>query len=145
MKPQLLIIFCFFSLLSQAKVDPYYKEVEQRGYKHFGDSVVFPDGSKCRILDFNEGICGLEWMTDNYCVEEGQVTWKKSKCCDELIAVKKGDELVCEAKPEEEGGFDFFMFWLGLALPFIVFGYFTISVKRKIKKNKKRMLSDEQS
>lgn len=60
-----------------ASVSPVYKECVQRGYQleeDFEQGIsycIFPDNSKCLIEDFNNGVCGQEFMTEDYCIEEG--------------------------------------------------------------------------
>lgn len=82
MKKTILIIAVLgFVLPANAEIDPKYKECMQRGYTVDGDFCVFPDGSKCDIEAFNEGTCGQEFMTTDYCIEEGNYVWDNDKCC----------------------------------------------------------------
>jgi hypothetical protein len=67
-----------------AIIDPYYKEVMERGYDMKGDSVIFPDGTSCLIVDFNNRTCGQKWMTSNYCIPEGGYVWDNNRCCEGL-------------------------------------------------------------
>ena len=56
----LFLTFVFFSAF--AEINPFYKEVLQRGYTLApGASVLFPDGTGCRIADFNNQTCGKKW------------------------------------------------------------------------------------
>ncbi len=139
-KGGLTIIFLIFSIQLFAEVSAYYKEVEQRGYEHFGDTVIFPDGSSCSIKDFNEGVCGSKWMTDDYCVEEGEKVWDEDRCCDGLVATQLDSEngqLTCQPE-ESEWDFNLNHFWIGLALPFMLFAYLTFGIKRRIKERNKK-------
>ena len=67
-------------------IDSKYSQCMQRGYLIKGDSCQFPDGTKCELQEFNLGECGQEWMTEEYCIEEGGYVWDKSKCCEGLVA-----------------------------------------------------------
>ena len=67
-------------------INPIYKECMQRGYEIDGDFCVFPDSSKCLLDDFNAGKCGQKWMTDDYCVPQGQYVWDAETCCEGLVA-----------------------------------------------------------
>lgn len=67
-------------------INPRYKEAMQRGFPMRGDSVVMPDGTVCHIDDFNLGLCGLTWQTQDYCVPEGRYVWDENKCCPGLVA-----------------------------------------------------------
>jgi len=80
-------IFCFLiPFIAKAAIDPIYKECSQRGYQLEGKYCVFPDSTKCLLEDFNNGKCGKEWMTDDYCIPQGQYVWDKGKCCEGLVA-----------------------------------------------------------
>ena len=63
---------------------PGFKECLQRGYEikqQDSNYCVFPDGNKCPLEEFNQGECGAEYMTEDYCVEEGDPVWEEGKCC----------------------------------------------------------------
>jgi hypothetical protein len=71
-----------YVLQGMAAINPVYKECMQRGYTVSGDSCIFPDGSACDLESFNEGACGTEWLTDEYCIPEGEYVWDDEKCCE---------------------------------------------------------------
>lgn len=77
-----LVIAMLFVLQGMAAINPVYKECMQRGYTVSGDSCIFPDGSACDLESFNKGACGTEWLTDNYCIPEGEYVWDDEKCCE---------------------------------------------------------------
>lgn len=81
-----LITILFMSSISMAAINPVYKECMQRGYSLSGDSCVFPDGTACDLEQFNNGECGQEWFTDDYCIPEGEYVWDDDKCCEGLEA-----------------------------------------------------------
>lgn len=147
MKAQLItILLLFFTMVAHAAINPDYANAMERGYSISGDSVVFPNGSKCLLSEFNNGTCGQEWMTDDYCVPEGAYVWNDDKCCEGLEPyLKEGhdgqERCVKKRKNEkdvEESSWwnDLMsnsMFWIGLLIPFILLIYIAISVKKKIK------------
>jgi hypothetical protein len=79
----LILIFALFLLpnISNAQIKPVNKECLQRGYDAEEGYCIFPNGTKCNIQEFNNGKCGSEFMTTDYCVEEGNFVWEKDKCC----------------------------------------------------------------
>lgn len=84
------IIFAVFVLLIvpgfvSAAMNPEYKECIQRGYSVMQNNCVFPDGTECLISEFNEGLCGSEYKTEDYCVKEGVSVWDRDKCCPGLV------------------------------------------------------------
>jgi len=93
----IMIFFVSILLLPRASFsadDPRNKECSQRSYKIeayvTGEKYcVFPNGNKCLLEEFNEGRCGVEFKTENYCVKEGAPVWDKDKCCPGLIAYLK--------------------------------------------------------
>jgi hypothetical protein len=128
-------------------IDPRYKEVMQRGYEFVdGDSVRFPDGSVCHLDDFNEGTCGIQWMTNDYCVPQGAYVWD-GPCCDGLMPyLPEGmagqatcqpiEEIEAETLPsEEDSGSSWWMsFFAGVLLIFAVFlGLAIYARKQKMK------------
>ncbi|MFH1521451.1 MAG: hypothetical protein ABIF18_00675 [archaeon] len=86
------VIFGVIVLLSSsvlAAMDPNLKECIQRGYEIKStpnqDTVcIFPDGSNCSINSFNQKSCGEEFMTEGYCVKQGDPVWDKNRCCSGL-------------------------------------------------------------
>lgn len=129
-------IFLIYSFLifqdAYANVSPFYKEVEQRGYPHTSDSVLFPDGTKCSISDFNNQDCGTEWFIQDYCIEEGKNVWDEDRCCEGLSPTEdENGQKICSKKGWD---FSFFSFWLGLFIPFAFFAYISFSIKKKLKK-----------
>jgi hypothetical protein len=139
------VLFLFFSISAQAALSPVFKEAMQRGYQIEKDSVVFPDGTKCLLADFNEGICGQGWMTTNYCIPEGNYVWDEDRCCKGLAPYLKGDgQATCQPikkkKKKDEGSFlDFFgvSFWMGVLIVLGGFGTMAYSVSKARKKQRK--------
>lgn len=66
------------------------------------------------------------------CTPKDQFMPVGGHCCDGLIPQKEGFQVRCV---EEEPWFNWNDFFLGLAVPFLVFAYIAIFVKRKQKKN----------
>ncbi len=148
MKAAILCFLMVFGHITYAAIDPKYANATERGYQISGDSVVFPDGSKCDLDAFNEGTCGQKWMDIDYCVPEGKHVWNLDKCCEGLepfLGKGKDGQPSCRKikkketdDQEDSSWFDNLLnntlFWVGLILPFIVLGIFAYSVKAKIKK-----------
>lgn len=140
MKQILIILIILCNLQSHAEISPYYKEVIQRGYEHIGDTVIFPDGTKCSIGDFNNGICGKKWLTNDYCIEEGGYVWDENRCCEGLSPsqIEEGHtHSKCE-KLNNKWDFNFFVFWIGLLIPFAFFAFVVFNVKQKIKERNRK-------
>ena len=102
MKKAALAFVLLIALASavSAAMNPAFKECMQRGYKiesynsystaHAeGQYCVFPDGSECLLEEFNSGRCGATFMTNDYCVKEGQFVWDRDRCCSGTIAYLK--------------------------------------------------------
>lgn len=96
--PLIMLILTIFSVT--AAMDPNLKECMQRGYEiqgytphhpthEEGTFCVFPDGSECRMDEFNAGTCGVKFKTEDYCVPEGKPVWDKDRCCPGTIAYLK--------------------------------------------------------
>lgn len=143
---KVILSLLFTSLISFSfgAINPFYKEVLQRGYELIpGDSVRFPDGSTCSIASFNNGDCGKEWMTDDYCVAEGEYVWD-DKCCEGLEPyLEEGvdGQQTCQRIEESEDGWSSYFssssvlyFFMGVLIPLGLFVILAISVKRKMKK-----------
>ncbi|MFT7155318.1 MAG: hypothetical protein ACI8Q1_000319 [Parvicella sp.] len=132
-----------FVVSAIAKLDPYYKEVLQRGYELIpGDSVKFPDGSKCSISKFNEGLCGQQWKTKDYCVAIGGEVWDENVCCEGLETNLAGDtdgQITCQ--PIADSWFSqstVVNFFIGLLIPLGLFVFLGYNVKRKLKERNVR-------
>ncbi|MCG3168051.1 MAG: hypothetical protein POELPBGB_03851 [Bacteroidia bacterium] len=130
-----LFVFLLCTMDISAMIDPYYKEVMQRGYRIEGDSVVLPDDTKCLIDDFNNKRCGKEYFDMPYCVAEGNYVWDESACCEGLVPyLPPGVEgqAICKAK----GQVDFSIIlrnpflWLGI-LAFTILVYSSLFLARK--------------
>jgi len=86
----MFILVCLFLVPNVfAAMNPDLKECMQRGYEIKASPnqetlCIFPDNSNCTIKDFNQGVCGVEFMIEDYCVPEGKVVWDKDKCCEGL-------------------------------------------------------------
>ena len=144
----LLLVVLIAPSLSYAAIDPKYAPAYERGYEVFGDSVVFPDGSKCLLEAFNDGRCGTMWMDVDFCVAEGRYVWNEENCCDGLEAylpegytgqAKCVQKRKTESKAEDSSNwYDIFldstMFWVGVLFPFLFLAYLAFNVKRRIKK-----------
>lgn len=78
-------VFLINLISVSAAMDPLFKECLQRGYTSEGippeNQCVFPDGSRCPMLQFNNGTCGKDFRTEDYCIKEGDFVWDKDKCC----------------------------------------------------------------
>lgn len=86
----LTIMIISASFIVHAAMDPRLKECLQRGYSttSFAQAneevtyCVFPDGESCPLEDFNNGVCGIEYKMEDYCVKEGMLVWDADKCCE---------------------------------------------------------------
>lgn len=137
---QIIVVFLLIqSQFLNAAIDSKYKEALQRGYTLDGDSVVFPDGTKCLLTDFNAGYCGLKWKSTDYCIPEGAYVWDDEKCCEGLEAyLPEGvmGQATCQPKEkitDEETGLSttIVYFLLGLAIVFTAFIVFAVYTKYK--------------
>lgn len=77
-----VLLVILLSVAVSAVMPPRYKECMQRGYNVTDDYCVFPDGSNCTLKAFNNGSCGEEFMTEDYCVEAGDPVWEEGMCCE---------------------------------------------------------------
>lgn len=146
MKYILTVLLTASTLFADAMIDPFYKEVMQRGYEVLpGDSVKFPDGSVCSIEAFNAHECGEAWMNENYCIPEGGEVWDDNKCCDGLspfLEMGVDGQATCQKVKGEEDSEDewwfssgtVFYFFLGVLIPLGLFVILAISVKRRLPK-----------
>lgn len=119
--------------------DPIYKEVLQRGYEIFSnDSVRFPDGSSCLISDFNSGICGQIWFTNDYCVGEGNPVWDEDKCCYGLTPYLDQDsngQTTCEMEESSFLNSNLVVyFFMGVLIPLSLFVILAVYVKKRLPK-----------
>ena len=91
--PLIIIFTIVFASFTSAAMDPRLKECLQRGYEiesastpPYNKNCVFPDGNKCPLEDFNTGLCGEEYKTEDYCVKKGGPVWDADKCCEGTTA-----------------------------------------------------------
>jgi hypothetical protein len=134
-------LFLIITLVNSsfAKVDPYYKEVLQRGFTLApGDSVIFPDGTGCKIEDFNNQICGEKWFEQTYCVAEGENVWDSDICCEGLSPQKESitdGQSTCE---QEEGAWftsrSIMYFFIGVLIPLGLFVFLASKAKKGLPK-----------
>lgn len=134
-----LFILFFLSSGALAKIDPFYKEVIQRGFTLApGDSVIFPDGTGCKIDDFNKKKCGLEWYNKTYCVTEGESVWDSDVCCEGLVPFIEDDtdgQTTCQ--PKQGGWFtskSIMYFFLGVLIPLGLFVFLASKAKKGLPK-----------
>ena len=84
------LTFSLSSPITQATIDPLYKECLQRGFfveseeGMYGEYCIFPDNSRCSIESINSGTCDNAFLVENYCVEQGNAIWDENKCCEGL-------------------------------------------------------------
>jgi len=141
-------IYLYFILLVlpatlNAKVDYTYvefKEAYQRGYTMDGDSVVFPDSSKCLYKDFVKGTCGSKWLTSDNCIGEGKVLENDKKCCEGLAPyLQDGGQKTCEKidKIKNVERYQSKMVWFALIFPvlLILIALLTWVMRRRAKKS----------
>ena len=122
-----------------AEVNPFYKEVLQRGFEISpGDSVLFPDGTKCLIEDFNQKKCGQDWFNKPYCVSEGNKVWDTEVCCEGLapyLAAGSDGQSTCQ--PIDNSWFSsktILYFFLGVLIPLGLFVFLAYKAKRGLPK-----------
>jgi hypothetical protein len=75
--------------IAAARIDASHKECLQRGYSVDGGNCTLPDGVVCPVGEFNEGTCGAQYKTAEYCVAQGNYVWDEDKCCDGLVATEE--------------------------------------------------------
>ena len=124
--------------LTEAAIDPVYKECSQRGYQLEGNYCVFPDSTKCLLEEFNNGKCGQKWMTDDYCIPQGQYVWDKGKCCEGLVAyLPEGmaGQASCQPKSKVMLKKTFFESFGGIALIVLALLGLLFFLKRKNRKS----------
>ena len=116
-KTAVLIIALFiFATPALAALAPWYKECMQRGYQIQEDYCVLPDSSRCPITDFNDGVCGKEFKTENYCAKEGSFVWDGDKCCEGTTAYLKYGYIgqsTCQKISALEKTYDKVSYWFG--------------------------------
>lgn len=141
----LLLILALHVQLNFSMINPFYKEVIQRGYEIMpGDSVRFPDGSICSISAFNAHECGEDWMTNDYCIPQGRAVWDDNRCCEGLAPYLEegvdGQATCQETTSEKEGFLSYFSsstvlyFFIGVLIPLGLFVILAISVKKRLPK-----------
>jgi hypothetical protein len=143
MKSNKLLSFCFVLFLSipfisNAAINPLYKECSQRGYNISGKYCVFPDSTRCLLDDFNTGKCGEKWMTDDYCVPEGKYVWDSGRCCEGLVAyLPKGvaGQASCQPKSKTFLKKTFLDSYGGALILVLVLGILLFVLKRKKRKS----------
>lgn len=81
----LFLITSIFFISTIFAALPYPGRCFQRGFEMNGTHCFLPDGSSCKIVDFEEQTCGEEYQ--NFCIEEGKLAWKAKgyPCCEEMI------------------------------------------------------------
>lgn len=133
-----VIASLFFAFNVSATINPLYKECSQRGYQIAGDDCVFPDSTRCALEDFNNGTCGEQWMTDDYCIPEGKHVWDAERCCEGLVAyLPEGmaGQATCQKKSKVMVSKTFFdSYWgIGVFILVLIIGliYFLKKVKRQ--------------
>lgn len=140
----LFFLFLFLNLFVNkgfTAISPYYKEVIQRGYIINGDSVEFPDGSGCLIVDFNNGKCGEKWKNEDYCIAEGGMVWDEDKCCEGLepyLAPGINGQAVCKRK---NGSGNLFLI-LSISIAVLLALFFI--VRNKAKKTKRKIRTNSE-
>ena len=141
MKKTLIIFIIIYIVPSNlfGAISPHYKEAMQRGFKIVaGDSVIFPDGTGCRIKDFNEGTCGKEWFDKAYCISEGVAVWDENKCCEGLapyLPENVDGQATCQ--PVDDSWFTnktIMYFFLGVLIPLGLFVFLAIKAKTNLSK-----------
>ena len=79
----LALVIC--STFVVASLPEEIKECVQRGYATESGYCIFPDDSRCLYEEFNQGLCGQEFMIEDYCIGEGVLVWDQDKCCEGLM------------------------------------------------------------
>ncbi len=129
-----IISSLFFAFTATAAINPLYKECSQRGYQIDGNYCVFPDSSKCLLEDFNNGLCGKEWMTDDYCIPEGKYVWDSGRCCEGLVAYLPAGvagQATCQPKSKVAVKKTFIDSYGGIALVVLVLIGLLLLLRRK--------------
>ena len=139
MKFHLIVLILFLHFSVKAEINPFYKEVIQRGYTLApGDSVIFPDGTGCKIADFNNQICGQNWFNKTYCVPKGGKVWDKNVCCEGLepfLEDGADGQLTCEEIDDSWFSSKTIMyFFLGVLIPLGLFVFLAYKAKKGLSK-----------
>ena len=134
----LILLILFFKSVF-AEIDPFYKEVIQRGFTLSpGDSVLFPDGTGCKIIDFNNRTCGKEWFDKSYCVGEGKQVWDANICCEGLSPyLAEGVDGQSTCQPVDDSWFSsksIMYFFIGVLTPLGLFVFLAYKAKQGLPK-----------
>ncbi len=134
----LFFILCVV-ISSFANIDPFYKEVIQRGFTLApGDSVIFPDGTGCKIVDFNNRLCGKKWFDKPYCVAEGEKVWDLDVCCEGLspnVTYDTDGQSTCQSTNNDWFSSKSIMyFFLGVLIPLGLFVFLAYKAKKGLPK-----------
>ena len=129
-----ILPFLLIPFFANSAIDPVYKECSQRGYQIKGNYCVFPDSTQCLLEEFNNGKCGQEWMTEDYCIPEGKYVWDSGRCCEGLVAyLPKGmaGQASCQPKSKVMVKKTFFDSYGGIALVVVALLGLLFFLKRK--------------
>ena len=134
-----IFVFMIFILLLiipsiLAAMNPDLKECMQRGYETERGYCIFPDGSNCTIENFNQGICGVEFMIEDYCVKQGEYVWDKDKCCSglkpHLVVIGQATCQPFSVRFIENLKYHP-IYWFGIIIFLILIGYIIYRMKKK--------------
>lgn len=143
----LFVAFYAFIFSAFGAIDSLYHEVIQRGYSIIGDSVEFPDGSRCLIIDFNTGNCGEQWKTADYCVPKGGMVWEKHRCCAGLdYYLPAGTDTQATCQPVTASfHHQFLVTGLVIAVLLLLYLFFLRKARKVKKKNRTRFAGNKWS
>lgn len=83
MKKLLIVLLIFLLIPFTSAAMQYPGRCEQRDFEDNGTHCLLPDGSSCRLEEFENMSCGEEYH--DYCVPEGGYVWRQGyECCGSL-------------------------------------------------------------
>ncbi len=102
MKRVVILVFLIVGLVSFtsafANFVPLY--CEDMGYVSDGSNCIFDDGESCKLLEFYNGVCGLDYVRKLACVELGGSLSPRRVCCEGLVGknpARVNEEGLCES------------------------------------------------
>jgi len=87
--PIFVVLLSLFSFAAMDSTGPF---CEHQGYAvDEGNRLcILDDGNSCDIMDFFNGDCGVEYLKEFPCVEEGEFVFHFEECCEGLMSHIKG-------------------------------------------------------
>ncbi len=110
-----------------------------RGYEDIPDDplslfCLFPDRNYCLNSEFNEGSCGVEYKTEDYCIKQGDYVWDEDKCCSglkpHLVAIGHPTCQPFSVRFTENLKYNP-IYWFGIIVFLVLIGYVVYRIRKK--------------